>query len=211
MGDVNTVRGSYTFQGRRFDILRDGRIQFQGSDVIDPSIDLQASRVISGIETFVHIQGTMRQPELSFRSDPPLEEADILSLIVFNMPINELGQAQQASVATRAQQLAGGYVASGLSQSIGKAFNLDEFELAPTGDQGLSPTVTIGQQVSKGLFVRLRQGVGSEQATEFVLEYQLANYLRLQGTASDVSSSTQRSAFRRVERGGLDLLFFFNY
>src|SRR5262249_15478001 len=80
-GDVNTVRGSYTFQGRRFDILRDGRIQFQGNEVIDPSLDLQASRVISGIETFVHIQGTMRQPELSFRSNPPLEEADILSLI----------------------------------------------------------------------------------------------------------------------------------
>ena len=29
-GDVNTVRGTYTFQGRRFEILRDGRIGFSG-------------------------------------------------------------------------------------------------------------------------------------------------------------------------------------
>jgi hypothetical protein len=59
--------------------------------------------------------------------------------------------------------------------------------------------------------VRLRQGFGNEQATEFILEYQLASFVRLQGTASDVSGSTQRNAFRRVERGGLDLIFFFNY
>src|SRR5207237_8629955 len=70
-GEVNTVRGSYAFQGRRFDIMRDGRIRFQGSDVIDPLIDLTARRVISGVETFVHVRGTMLQPELSFSSNPP--------------------------------------------------------------------------------------------------------------------------------------------
>jgi hypothetical protein len=70
--------------------------------------------------------------------------------------------------------------------------------------------VTIGQQVAKGAFVRLRQGFGAEQATEFILEYQLTSFLRLQGTVSD-ASTVQRNAFRRVERGGLDLIFFFNY
>jgi hypothetical protein len=28
---------------------------------------------------------------------------------------------------------------------------------------------------------------------------------------SDAGGSQQRNAFRRVERGGLDLIFFFNY
>ena len=31
LGTVNTVRGTYNFQGRRFDIQRDGRIQFEGN------------------------------------------------------------------------------------------------------------------------------------------------------------------------------------
>ena len=207
-GEVNTVRGSYTFQGRRFDILRDGRIRFHGTDVIDPILDLQASRLISGVQTVVHVRGTMRQPELSFTSNPPLEEADILSLIIFNMPINELGAGQQVSLANRASELAGGYLASGLSQSIGNALNLDEFEIQAAGERGLGPSVTLGQQVSKGLFVRLRQGFGAEQATEFILEYQLTQYLRLQGTLSDVSSSTQRNAFtpRRARRPRSDFL-----
>ena len=211
VGDVNTVRGNYTFQGRRFDILRDGRIRFQGSDVIDPLLDLTASRTIQGVETFVHVRGSMLQPELSFSSNPPQDESDILSLIIFGTPTNELGEGQQVALAVRAQQLAGGYLASGLSSAIGGALNLDEFEIQAAGENGLGPSVTIGQQIAKGAFVRLRQGFGAEQATEFILEYQLASFLRLQGTASDVSNTTQRNAFRRVERGGIDLIFFFNY
>ena len=211
VGEVNTVRGNYTFQGRRFEIMRDGRIRFQGTEVIDPLLDLTARRVIQGVETFVHVRGSMRQPELSFSSNPPQDESDILSLIIFGIPTNELGEGQQVALAVRAQELAGGFLASGLSQAIGGALNLDEFEIQAAGENGLGPSITLGQQVSKGLFVRLRQGFGAEQATEFILEYQLTNFLRLQGTVSDAGGSQQRNAFRRVERGGLDLIFFFSY
>ena len=115
-GEVNTVRGSYTFQGHRFEIMRDGRIRFAGTDDIDPRIDLRACRVISGVETIIRVQGSMRQPELSFSSNPPQEQADILSLIIFNAPINELGESQQISLTERAGALAGGYLTSGLTR-----------------------------------------------------------------------------------------------
>src|SRR5262249_39447724 len=154
-GEVNTIRGSYTFQGRRFEVMRDGRIRFQGGDVIDPLLSLQARRVISGVETFVHLGGTMQQPELSFSSNPPLEESDILSLITFGRPINELALGQQASLATHAQELAGSYLAAGLSQSIGNILNLSEFEIQGPTLGGLGPSVTVGEQISKGLYVRL--------------------------------------------------------
>jgi len=209
-GEVRTVRGSYTFQGRRFDIQRDGRIRFIGTDDVDPLLDVEARRLISGVETFIKIQGTMRQPELSFRSNPPLEEADVLSLIIFNQPINELGEGQQASLAQRAGDLAGGYLASGLARSIGNALKLSEFELKAVDENSSGPSVTLGQQVGKNLFFRLRQAFGEAQATEFILEYQIADFLRLQGTAAETSGS-QRVQFTRVERGGVDLLFFFSY
>jgi len=210
-GEVRTIRGSYTFQGRRFDIQRDGRIRFIGTDEIDPLLDVEARRLISGVEAFIKIQGTMRQPELSFRSNPPLEEADVLSLIIFNQPINELGEGQQASLAQRAGDLAGGYLASGLARSIGSALNLSEFELKAVDENSSGPSVTLGQQVGKNLFFRVRQAFGQAQATEFILEYQIADFLRLQGTAAETSGGAQRVQFTRVERGGVDLLFFFSY
>jgi autotransporter translocation and assembly factor TamB len=210
-GDVNTIRGTYTFQGRRFDLSRDGRIRFTGNEQIDPLLDIEASRLISGVQAFVHVRGTMSKPELSFRSNPPLEEADVLSLIVFNQPINELGEGQQASLAQRAGGLASGYLASGLSRSIGNALNLNEFEIQAAGENGSGPSVQIGQQIGKNLFFRLRQGFGNASETEFILEYQLSRLLRLQATAAQVGGGAERVQFRRVERGGLDLIFFFAY
>ena len=153
----------------------------------------------------------MRQPELTFSSNPPLDQADILSLIVFNLPINELGEGQQVSLAERAGALAGGYLASGLTRSIANALELDEFEIQAQGDDGAGPSLSIGEQVGERLFVRVRQGFGAAEATEFILEYQIADFLRLQGSVAETSNGTQRVRFRRVERGGLDLIFFFSY
>jgi hypothetical protein len=211
LGEVNTIRGSYTFQGRRFEILRDGRIRFDGSDELDPVVDLRARRIISGVETFVRVQGTMRQPELSFSSNPPLDQADILSLIVFNQPINELGEGQQASLAQRATALAGGYLAAGLAQSIGNALELDEFEIQAGEGATFGPSLTVGEQVGEKFFFRIRQGFGDAQATELILEYQITDFLRAQATAAETAGGTQRLTFRRIERGGLDLFFFFSY
>jgi translocation and assembly module TamB len=153
----------------------------------------------------------MRAPELTFISNPPLDQADILSLIVFNMPINELGEGQQESLAERAGALAGGYLVSGLTRSLGEALELDEFEIQAQGERGAGPTVSIGEQVGERLFFRVRQGFGAEQATEFILEYQIADFLRLQGSVADISGDMQRTTFRRIERAGLDLIFFFSY
>ena len=44
-GTVNTVRGFYEFQGRRFDISRDGTLEFTGGR-INPIIDVTAERLI---------------------------------------------------------------------------------------------------------------------------------------------------------------------
>jgi TamB, inner membrane protein subunit of TAM complex len=209
IGELNTIRGSYTFQGRRFEILRDGRIRFGGTEEIDPLLDLQARRVISGVETFVRLQGTMRQPELSFSSRPPLDQADILSLIIFNVPVNELGEGQQISLAERAGALAGGYLVSGLTRSLANAIDLDELELQT--DAGLGPILSIGEQIGNNLFVRIRQGFGAAEATELILEYQITEYLRLQGSVAQYANMAQRAVFTRVERGGVDLIFFFSY
>ena len=129
VGQVNTVRGTYDFQGRQFDLQRGGLVRFDGFVPINPSIDLTATRLISGVETRIHVGGTMRKPELTLTSNPPLEQADILSLIIFNAPANELGEGQQVSLAQRASALATGFVAGKLADSIGRALNLDVFEI----------------------------------------------------------------------------------
>jgi autotransporter translocation and assembly factor TamB len=209
-GIVNTVRGNYDFQGRRFEILREGTVRFEGLDEIDPTLDLRTRRLIQGVETRVMVRGTLQAPEIVLESTPPLEQADILSLIVFNQPINQLGEGQQTSLAARAQAIAGGAVAGQLAQSIGNALNLDTFEITLAPENGGGPEVTLGQQVGQNLYVKVQQGVGDQNTTNFVLEYELNNWLRFQTNVVQ-GSSVQQSLFSRQQSTGGDLIFFFSY
>jgi translocation-and-assembly-module (TAM) inner membrane subunit TamB-like protein len=211
VGVVNTIRGNYDFQGRRFEILRDGTVRFTGEPIseMDPVLDIRTQRVIQAVQARVNIRGTLKQPEIVLASTPPLEEADILSLIVFNQPINTLGEGQQASLAQRAAQIATGAVASELARSIGNAINVDTFEISTAPDTGLAE-LTIGQQLGQNLYVKVQQGIGAQSQTNFVLEYELARWLRLQTNVLQ-GSTTQQQLFQRMQGSGVDLLFFFSY
>ena len=95
VGSVKTVRGFYDFQSRRFDILRDGSIRFDGLEEFNPTLDIRTERVIQAVTAHVNVQGTLQKPEIVLSSTPPLEQADILSLIVFNQPLNQLVKASR--------------------------------------------------------------------------------------------------------------------
>src|SRR5262249_249012 len=209
-GVVNTVRGNYDFQGRRFEILRDGTVRFEGLDEIDPSLDIKTQRIIQAVTARVNVRGTLQKPEIVLESTPPLEPAHILALICLNPPINQLGGGGQATVAQRAQALATGAAAGQLSRSIGKALNVDTFEINTAPEGGGAAQLTVGQQVGQNLFVKLQQGVGDQSQTNFVLEYELAAWLRLRTNVLQ-GSSTQQQLFQRMQGNGADLIFFFSY
>ena len=211
-GEIRTVRGTYDFQGRRFDIQRDGRVRLGGEVPPDPALDITATRVITGVETKVHIGGTAKKPDLTLTSNPPLDEADILSLIVFNQPANQLGEGQQVSLAQRASALATGFVASKLANTLGKALDLDvlEIQATPESGTGTGASVTLGEQVGQRLFFKITQGVGAENVSQFVVDYQITSFARFETTMSQGGTAT-RSLMRREERSGVDLIFFFSY
>ena len=209
-GTVNTVRGHYDFQGRRFDILRDGTVRFEGLDDIDPELDIRTQRVIQAVTANVNVRGTLKKPDIVLSSTPPLEQADILSLIVFNQPLNSVGEGQQITLVQRAQSMAAGAVAGQFAKSIGNALNLDEFEINLAPENGGGPEVTVGQQVGENLYVKVQQGVGEVNQTNVILEYELTKWLRLRTNVLQ-GSTTQANLFQRQQGSGADLLFFFSY
>jgi autotransporter translocation and assembly factor TamB len=214
-GVVNTVRGTYQFQGRQFELTRDGSIRFTGEQELNPVLDVAATRQIpeTGVEVRVRITGTAKVPELTLTSTPPLDESDILSLILFNRSINDLGTGERASVAAAAGGIASGFIATPLGESIGRALNLDLFEIT-TSSEGdtIGAGITVGQQIGERTFVKLRQQFGDRAYTEFLAEYRLTDFLRLAASAApETSNSGNRLGQRRIERAGIDLIFFFSY
>ena len=209
VGTVTVVRGFYDFQGRRFEVLRDSQIRFQGIRPTDPALQVDAQRVISGVTAIVNIRGTARQPQVRLSSQPPLDEADVLSLIVFNQPINQLGQGERLNLAERAGGLAVGYLASPLANSIADALNLDIFEIRPTGDESGRPSIALGQQIGSRLFVSFKQEFGSEDFSLLSFEYRLNDLLRLVSTVTQGSQRSHR--LQRLDTTGVDLIYTISY
>jgi len=157
----------------------------------------------------VRVRGSARSPELTLSSRPPLDESDILSLIVFNQPVSSLGSAQQANLGERAAAMAAGAITSPLADSIGRALNLDVFEIqAPTAENGTG-SVVIGSQVGSRVLVGLTQQFGHSETSMVTLEYRVNRLLRF--ITSVASGTLQAHATRRADRGGVDLIFVIRY
>lgn len=212
VGSVNTVRGFYDYQGRRFTVLRDGKVRFEGDsiDALDPSLDVTAERMIQAVTVRVNVKGRLRRPDIELTSVPPQEQADILALIIFNQPLNQLGEGQQLSLAQRAGSIAAGAVANQLTGSIANSLNLDQFEINLSPDTGSAAELTVGQQLGQNLYVKVQQGIGDNSQTNFVLEYEFTKWLRLQTNVLE-GSTTQQQLFQKVKSTGADLVFSFQF
>jgi autotransporter translocation and assembly factor TamB len=208
-GAFDTVSGTYAFQGRRFDVDPASSIIFHGD--LNPELYVGVTREIQGVQTRVVVTGELQKPELVMTSVPPLPESDILSLIVFNTSTNQLTTEQQQDLLVRAGTLAAGFLAAPLVQALSNEIGLDILAVEPGSLPGEGPRVTIGQEIAPGLLARFSRQFGPEPYDEATLEYYLSKILRLRATFSDAQTVTSRSPFRRVERAGLDLLFFFSF
>ncbi len=212
VGNVNTVRGFYDYQGRRFTVLRDGKVQFQGDPItaLNPALDVAAERMIQAVTVHVNVRGRLRMPQIDLTSQPPQDQADILALIIFNQPLNELGEGQQLSLAQRAGSIAAGAVTNELTGSIANSLNLDQFEINLAPDTGSAAELTVGQQLGQNLYVKVQQGIGDNSQTNFVLEYEFAKWLRLQTNVLE-GAPTQQQLFQKVKSTGADLVFTFQF
>ncbi|HEY8551765.1 MAG TPA: translocation/assembly module TamB domain-containing protein [Vicinamibacterales bacterium] len=209
VGTINTVRGFYEFQRRRFELQRDGTISFRGPDPANPALDVTAIREISGIDAMVRVQGTAQEPELRLSSRPPLDEADVLSLIIFNRPINDLGTGERTTLAATVQSMVGGAVASPVAEALRSALDVDLLEISTVNESGGGPSVTVGNQVGERVFVRVRQQFGGSSATAVELEYQLNRLLRLQTSVVESAGNTRTVA--DPEGNAVDLVFVVRY
>jgi autotransporter translocation and assembly factor TamB len=159
----------------------------------------------------VTIIGDLHNPELRLTSTPPLEASDVLSLIVFNQSANDLTAPQQQELAVRAATIAAGFLAKPVVSAIERSLGLDILEIEANDAGSRGTRVTIGEEIAPGLVARFSRQFGQDEFNQATIEYTLSRLLRIRATFSDATSVAILSPFRRVERAGIDLLFFFSF
>jgi autotransporter translocation and assembly factor TamB len=106
--------------------------------------------------------------------------------------------------------LAAGVATGQLTSSIASSLKLDQLEVNLSPDSGSAADLTIGQQISGNLYVRVQQGLGQHSQTNVILEYEFSKWLRLQTNVQE-GASTQQQLFQRVQSTGADLVFTFAF
>ncbi len=144
--------GKYSAYTRELDIEQ-GRLIFSGGPVSDPGVDLRASKEFPEAKVGVNVRGTLRNPRLTFWSDPPLPQTQIASMILTGGTLEESqnpGGAPSSSAA-RTQALAQGsaLLASQLGQQLG--LNLQDVHVE-TGSNAEAQLV-LGRYLSPRFYV----------------------------------------------------------
>jgi autotransporter translocation and assembly factor TamB len=196
-GDIRLVRGWYQFQGRKFDI-EEGTITFTGATPPQPLYDIRA--VYTGAPEYritVHIQGSGDKPRLTLSSEPALEQADILAVILFGKPTGQLGRGQSVGLQQRALQLAGGYVMPELRTSVMNTLGLDALDVELPEGTDRPGRVSVGRYVAGDVFLSLAQEFGSRAAEWVSLEYSVTRNISVRGSSSTRGESAIDLFWRR--------------
>jgi translocation and assembly module TamB len=186
-GRVDIVRGWFAFQGRRFELERSA-IQFTGGDKINPSLNIIARYRLPEYQVDATINGTVEKPTLTLASQPRLEQADILALLIFGRPINALNQNEQGALQKSAIGITTGYVAGRIANSVSEALGLDSLgvdirEIDFSGGQ-----VGFGRYLGSKTYVSVSQQLSGEHGREVEVEYQIAPDWKLGSSTSSTGS-----------------------
>jgi translocation and assembly module TamB len=183
-GTVETVRGWVAMYNRKFR-LEKGMVTFTGGTPIDPSLNIVARYTLPDYLVDVEIGGSGTSPTVAFRSEPALEQADILSLLVFGKPANALSDQQKTTLQSQAVQALAGTMASDLRQALSEELGIENLEL-DVGDNPSQSKVGIGKYIAPGVFVSTSQqvGGGGAQGRDVTVEYQLNDNWQLKASST---------------------------
>ena len=173
-GLIKTIRGWAGFQGRRFMLSR-GEVEFTGNEKINPSLDIVAEYRVNNYLVNVVVKGTAEKPTLTLTSEPQLDQADILSLLLFNKPISDLGKGEQISLQQNAINITSGFAAAQIGQAVSEALGLQDLGVDIGALDFSGGQVRFGQYVGPGTYVSFSQEVSGKHGREASAEYQITS------------------------------------
>jgi translocation and assembly module TamB len=163
-GELSVAEGTYTAYARKLDIQR-GRLIFRGGPIDDPGIDVVAQKKFPDVTAGVKVRGTLTQPRMSFFSDPPLPQSQIVSLILAG---GSLQSAQNASNAALGQG------AALLAAELGSRVGVPDVSLE-TDPIANETSLVLGRYLSPRLYVSYGVSL-TEQLNVFKMRYTLGDH-----------------------------------
>lgn len=189
VGTIETVRGWLGFQGRRF-TLTEGQVVFAGESEINPQLHIVTQHRLPEYRVETVVGGTMKKPSLTLRSDPVLEQADILALLLFGKRASALGSGEKVNLQQQALQLTSGYAAAKIGESVSRALGLEELGIDLREVDFSGGRLGFGRYLSPDTYVSMSQDIGGKKGREVSVEYNFSPDWKLTTSTSATGGST---------------------
>lgn len=177
-----------------------GKILFSNSVEIDPFYEVEAKTTIrtsSGdYEVTFGLSGTSSKLVPRLSADPPLSDAQIVSLLVSGdlpgtnaagAPVGTAPVSSDVSVQTATSEIIASLLTSEAAARAKTFFRLDRLQIDPVfvGATFDAPRVTVGKALSKNLTVTYSYKAAANTETLLVVEYQIAPNAYLQAVRDE--------------------------
>jgi translocation and assembly module TamB len=190
IGQIESVRGSYAYLGKSFDV-KSARINFAGKNPPDPGIYLLAAYddKVNSMQVYFEAEGTMRYPKSRLYSEPPMEQRDIMSVMITGRPLYALysngngnGNGRSGGSGVSAEQALAGYISGRAGLLVRDKLDLDVLNIRMTQERRAD--VTVGRYLTSDLFVSYGQTLGPRGEKRVNAEYSLSRHFSLEGKTS---------------------------
>jgi translocation and assembly module TamB len=157
LGRVSITEGSALIAGTRYD-LEHGDVFFTNPIRIQPSVDLNATARVEDYDITLGLHGTLDKPAITYRSDPPLPEADVVALLALGRTESQqriyTQQQLQAGANPTTDALLGGALNATVSSRVQKLFGAGSVKVDPNylGALGNSTSrIIVEEQLGRNL------------------------------------------------------------
>ena len=187
-GRADLVQGNYDFAGRIFRIDR-GVIRFRGESPVDPLLDIHAVADVQSLSASVTVNGTGLKPEITFASNPPMPQDELLSRILFGTSITNLSAPEALQLASAVAAFQSGNGSLDPINALRRAIGLDRLRIVPADvATGQKTAIGAGKYITRKLFVEVVTDGQGYSATQ--VEYQMTRWLSLLSTVSTIGRSS---------------------
>lgn len=192
LGRIGITEGSATFSGAKYQ-LQHGEIYFNNPVRIDPIINLDATTRVENYDVTIGLHGTPSKLTPTFRSEPPLSQQDIFSLLAMGRTQEERAiysqEQQQAGVNSTANTLLGGALNASISSRIQKLFGGGSVKIDPTFVNGLgnaTARITVQENVGPNAVLTYATNVNSTQRQLIQGQFNLTQNLSVVAVRDEV-------------------------
>jgi autotransporter translocation and assembly factor TamB len=199
-GRVAATRGTLSFRNDRYEIQR-AIIDLPPRADADPIVNLQAQADIKGYRVTVSMSGPLSGGlTTSATSDPPLPQADVISLITtgqLSSGPEGASTVAQTGIGTATSLLTDTLINAPVQRATDKLFGINRFEFDPviTGQAGQSATarLTVGRQVNRNLAITYSTNVTGVPNQVIAVEYRVSDRLSFIAQYQQGSADTLRT------------------